>query len=208
MRLKRALTLQNLVDAVVKKFEFTGEWHDAFGTPERTGVWYVFGGSGSGKTSFVLMLMKCLAEFGKVLFVSYEEGEISASLQDGIMRYGLLSRKKDVLVTTDSLDELSERLSRKKSPDFVIIDSLEYSEFATIKQLKAYTDEFPDKLFVIIGQASGKSPRTALGDSVLFYAKQKIYVEGYRAFSRGRSVGETGYLDIWQKGAEEYWEYK
>lgn len=208
MALKRALTLQNIVDAVVKVFDFTGEWRDAFGTPERTGVWYVFGDSGSGKTSFILMLIKCFAEFGRVLFVSYEEGEVSASLQQGIKRLGLLEKKNNVLVTTDSLEELGERLVRRKSPDFVIIDSLEYSEFVSIKQIKAFADRYPDKLFVIIGQATGKKPRTALGESVLFFAKQKIFVEGYRAFSRGRSLGETGYLTIWEKGADDYWEYK
>jgi len=208
MAIKRALTLQNIADAVVKKFEFVGEWRLAFGTPERTGVWYVFGGSGSGKTSFVLMMIKCLAAFGKVLFVSYEEGEISASLQDGIERLGLLERKNDVLVCTDNLEELRERLERSRSSDIVIIDSLEYSEFTSIKQIKEFSDRFPGKLFVIIGQAEGERPRSELGKSVLFYAKQKIYVEGYRAFSRGRSFGEQGYLTIWHKGAEEYWSYK
>lgn len=208
MALKRALTLQNVMETKVKKFPFTGEWHDAFGTPEATGIWYVFGGSGSGKTSFMLQLMKCLAAYAKVLFVSYEEGEVSASLQSGIERLGLMERKNNIFICTDNLEELTERLNRRRSADVIIIDSLDHSEFATIKQLKAFAGAFPSKLFIIIGQADGKNPRTELGKSVLFLAKQKIYVEGYRAHSRGRSMGELGFYTIWAKGAEDYWEYK
>ncbi|MFZ6038652.1 MAG: ATP-dependent serine protease [Bacteroidota bacterium] len=208
MTIKRALTLKNIVNATVRKFEFAGEWEKAFGSPESTGVWYIFGNSGSGKTSFILMLIKCLSAYGRVLFVSYEEGEISASLQEGIDRFGLLERNSDVHVCTDNLEELTERLNKRRSADFVIIDSLEYSEFATIKRLKAFTEEWPDKLFVFIGQAEGDRPRTELGKSVLFLAKQKIYIEGYRAFSRGRSFGEKGFIDIWADRAEEYWGYK
>lgn len=208
MTIKRALTLQNIVNANVPKFEFTGEWEEAFGTPERTGVWYVFGGSGSGKTSFILMLIKCLSAYGRLLFLSYEEGEISASLQEGIERFGLLERNSDVHVCTDNLEELTERLNKRRSADFVVIDSLEYSEFSSIKRLKAFTERWTDKLFIFIGQAEGDRPRTELGKSVLFLAKQKIYVEGYRAFSRGRSFGEKGYINIWPERAEEYWNFK
>lgn len=208
MALKRGLTIQNIADAVVKKFDFKGEWFDAFGTPERTGIWYVFGGSGSGKTSFILMLIKCMAEFGRVLFISYEEGVVSSSLQEGIARFGLMDCKNNIIVSVDNLEELNERLNKRKSPDFIVIDSLEYSEFTSIKQIKQLADDYPDKLFVIIGQADGKHPRTELGKSVLFLAKQKIFIEGYRALSRGRSFGDVGSITIWHKGAEEYWDYK
>jgi energy-coupling factor transporter ATP-binding protein EcfA2 len=196
------------MDAEVRKFPFTGEWREAFGTPEATGIWYIFGGSGSGKTSFVLMLMKCLAAFSKVLFVSLEEGEVSASLQEGIARIGLMERAGNVFICADNIEDLRERLERRRSANVVIIDSLEHSEFTTVKQVKAFVDEFPHKLFVFTGQAEGDRPRSELGKSVLFLAKQKIYVEGYRAYSRGRSMGEKQYFTIWAKGAEEYHEYK
>jgi len=43
---------------------------------------------------------------------------------------------------------------------------------------------------------------------VLFLANQKIWIEGHRAISKGRSNGTTGYLTIWDKGATTYWDYK
>lgn len=209
MALKRALTLQNVMDADVKTFDFAGEWLDAFGKPQATGVWLVYGGSGSGKTTFVMMLIKYLAAFGRVLFVSYEEGLSSASLKVTIDRLGLMERQNEVLVTIDSVEELDERLSKQRSPNIVVIDSLELSEFNTVRQIKMFADKYPQKLFIYIGQAEGDKPRSELGKAVLFLANQKIYVEGYRAFTRGRSQGEKdAFITIWAERGDKYWEYK
>lgn len=209
MALKRALTIKNILDAKVERFAFTGEWYEAFGEPQSTGIWFIFGGSGSGKTSFIMMLIKYLASFCRVLFVSYEEGTVSGSLQEIIKRLGLLEQQNRVLVSVDTLDELELRLSRSRSAKAVIIDSLEHSEFKSIQQIKELAERFPQKLFILIGQAEGDRPRTELGRSVLFLANQKIYVEGYRAFTRGRSHGTPGaYFTIWGEAGDEYWEYK
>ena len=40
---------------------------------------------------------------------------------------------------------------------------------------------------------------------VMFDATLKIYVEGFKAFSKGRFIGPTGEYTIWQEGAERYW---
>ena len=37
-------------------------------------------------------------------------------------------------------------------------------------------------------------------------ATLKVWVEGYRAFSKGRFIGRTGKYDIWPERAEGYWE--
>ena len=207
-RIKRGKTLQNIVDTKIPVFEFDGEWEEAFGQPQTTGIWYVYGDSGNGKTSFILLLIKKLAEYGKVLFVSYEEGDESASLKEGIVRFGLLSADSKVLVVTDTLEDLKTRLLRRRSANIVIIDSLEESEFRNYKQLRKFTNEFPDKLFVFIGQAPRNKPAGQLGENVLFGARQKIQIEGFRAISRGRSFGKVGYLTIWDEKARMYWDYK
>lgn len=207
MAIRRALTLQNIIDAKIPRFDFTGEWLDAFGKPQMGGIWFVYGGSGSGKTSFVLSLMKYMASFAnKILFESHEEGEISAALQDSIIRLGLLSVDKKILVTDENTDDMFERLDASRSANIVFIDSLEHSDFKNIKQIVDMKKQYPNKTFVIIGQASGTRPRTELGESVLYIANQKIHVEGYRAFSRGRSFGEKRYFTIWEEEAAKYWD--
>jgi len=42
----------------------------------------------------------------------------------------------------------------------------------------------------------------------MYTADLKIWVEGYRAFSKGRTFGELGYYTIWPERAEAYWGVK
>jgi hypothetical protein len=205
MALKKLITLRNVVDAKPERVPFNGEWQEAFGNPQATGAWFIWGRSGSGKTAFVLKLIGQLALEKKVLFVSYEEGTVSVSLQEGIKRYGLLNVNSNVWICTDTVEELDKRLNRRRSASVVVIDSLERSEIRKVSQLADLSTKFPDKLFVVIGQAEGKLPVGRLGHDVLHAANQKIYVEGFRAYSRGRSMGTAEYFTIWQHGAELYW---
>lgn len=206
-RLKRALTLRDIANAKIPRFEFTGAWLDAYGRPQRAGIWFLFDISGSGKTSFVLQLIKEMSAHGKVLFESYEEGEKSVALQEGITRFGM-EDIKDVFVVTDTLDDLIKRLSRKSSPDIVFVDSLDVSPLRSISDVLNLTRLFPAKTFIYIGQAKGIHPRSELGVSVMFISNQKIFIDGYRAFARGRSFGEKGYFDIWPEKSAELHEYK
>ena len=208
MRIKGELTLKNIIDTKIPVFDFAGEWFEAFGKPQRNGVWYIYGDSGHGKTSFLLMLIKQLANYGNILFVSYEEGEASVSLQEGIKRIGLLEANNRVSVCTKNIKELCERLSNRKSPDIVIIDSLDLSEFKRAEQVAELKNSFKNKLFIFTGWAKGKEPAKRIGEDVLFLANQKFFVEGYRAISRGRSFGQAGYLDIWEEEARKYYEFK
>lgn len=45
--------------------------------------------------------------------------------------------------------------------------------------------------------------RTAV--SAMFSASLKIWVEGYRAISKGRYFGEQGYYTVWKERADKYW---
>lgn len=207
-KIDRALTISDIANAKVERYDFTGDWLDAFGRPQRSGVWFVCGNSGHGKTSFILQLIKYLATFDTILFESYEEGKISGALQDGIKRFGLEQAQKNVRVCDDSLSDLELRLKKRKSPDVIFLDSLEYSEFRNLKHIVTFTKQFKHKLFIVIGQAEGAKPKSKLGQDLLFHANQKIWVEGYRAICRGRSYGEKGYFTIWDKGAQDYWSYK
>ena len=45
----RAKSVSELLATKVETFPFKGEWYDAFGEPERKGVWLVWGNSGNGK---------------------------------------------------------------------------------------------------------------------------------------------------------------
>lgn len=74
MALQRALTVDNVLAKKYKLIDFTGEWYEAFDKPEMGGVWFVWGNSGNGKTSFIIQMIKELSKFDKVLVNSREEG--------------------------------------------------------------------------------------------------------------------------------------
>jgi putative protein kinase ArgK-like GTPase of G3E family len=69
----RALSVTEAVSMKKETLKLTGAWADAFGEPERIGVWFIWGNSGNGKSSFVMQLCKELAKFGRVAYDSLEE---------------------------------------------------------------------------------------------------------------------------------------
>lgn len=203
MAIKRALTVQNVLDKIYKLFEFTGKWLEAFSKPERVGVWFIWGNSGNGKTTFILQLIKCLTGFEKVLFNSREEGT-THTLQKSFVNLGMSNVNNKLFVVDENIEDLTIRLQMKKSPRIVIIDSFQamqinYDQYLDFKRL------FPNKLIIFISQCSGKLPIGRPAEKVMFDATLKIWVEGYKAISKGRYIGETGEYVIWEKGAREYW---
>ena len=144
-------------------YKLSAEWREAFGEPERNGVWFVWGRSGSGKTSFVLQLCKELCRFGKVAYDSLEEGA-SISMKNAFIRAGMQDvARRLVLLDNENMEELDKRLSRKKSPDTVVIDSYQYTGMS-FEDYLAFKRRHRNKLIVIISQADGTRPKpTARG---------------------------------------------
>jgi hypothetical protein len=204
MALKRALTVKNILDKKYKLFDFTGAWYDAFRKPEMTGVWFIWGNSGNGKTSFVIQMIKELARFDNVLLNSREEGT-KHTMQENLIKFNMNEASANkVHFVDETINDLTARLKMKKSARIVVIDSfqymmLSYKEYIEFKQL------FPDKLIIFISHADGKNPAGRSAKSVKFDAGLKIWVEGYRAFSHGRYKGPTEEFDIWPEKAMRYW---
>ncbi|KAA6343114.1 hypothetical protein EZS27_009180 [termite gut metagenome] len=185
------------------KIKLTGRWAEAFGEIAKTGTWLVWGGSGNGKSSFVMQLCKEFAKFGRVLYVSSEEG-FELSFQNSLKRHRMIEvNNRMVLLNEESLPELDERLNKQKSPDFVVIDSFQTYGF-TFETYLAFKKEHKDKLLIFISHAEGKLPEGKSAFRVMFNVSQKVYVEGYRAFTRGRFYGPLGHYDIWEEKAIEY----
>lgn len=181
---------------------FEGEWYEAFGTPESRGVWLVWGKSGSGKTSFVMMLCKELCKYGRVVYDSLEEG-FCLAMQNTVRRFGMMEVNRRFLLTCETMEELSLRLNRQKAPNFVVIDSLQYTGL-TFPKFKKFKDQHKDKLLIFISHASGENPAGRTAVQVLHNACMKIYVEGKRAKCHGRTIGPKGYYDVWPEEAEKY----
>ena len=129
----------------------------------------------------------------------------SLSLQNTLKRFGVqeCGGRFQVLASA-SVEDLDERLSRPKSPEFVVIDSFQYLQISYRRYI-AFKEAHRNKLIILVSHADGKQPAGRAAKSVKYDASLKIWVEGYKAFSKGRFIGPTGEAVIWEKGAAEYW---
>ena len=133
-----------------------------------------------------------------------EEGA-SLTMKQTLERCGMMDvNRRFLLLNAESMEELNIRLHRQKSPDIVVIDSFQYT-MMNFKQYKEFREANRKKLLIFISHADGKLPAGRSARSVMFNADLKIYVEGYRAFSKGRYIGPRKYFDVWPEEAKRYW---
>ena len=200
--MKRAYSATDIINMKKEILPFTGSWYDAFGTPERYGTWIIWGNSANGKSSFVMQLCKELTKFGKVAYNSLEEGA-GLTMQETLLRHDMASvSRRFFLLDCEPISDLSERLSRRKSPDFVVIDSFQYTQMS-YKDYIDFKEKHRDKLLIFVSHADGKNPDGRSAKKVRYDASLKVYVNGFRAFSLGRFIGPVGHYDIWPEKATE-----
>ncbi len=202
--IKRAVSVAELTKKKFIELDLPAEFQKLLGTPERSGVWIIWGESFNGKTSFALQLAKALTTSGKVFYDTMEEGA-RKSFQKSILTQNMKECKdKFSIGNKEKIEELKERLRRKKSPDIIIIDSLQFSGL-TKKTYKEFMDEFAfKKLFIFVSHADGKHPDGTIGKFVKYDADVKIRVEGYKAMCLSRLGGDKEPYTIWAKGAADY----
>ncbi|MGE0636025.1 MAG: hypothetical protein AB7G44_03550 [Bacteroidia bacterium] len=202
--MQRALSVMDILNKKRELLSFEGEWLHSFGRPEVTGAWLIWGGSGHGKTTFVMQLCKYLTRFERVLYDSLEERD-GETIKMALLRVNMREvRGRFTLVPGESISDLKNRLRKKKSPRIVVIDSSQYSGL-TYPEYIALLAEFKRHLFLLISHADGKLPSGKTANRIRYDAHVKIRVEGYRAFITSRyKEGEKIPFTIWEEGAEKY----
>lgn len=195
---RRALSIQNLIDYTPKTLGFTGRWLDAMGDPEPYGSWIIWGASGNGKTRFAVQLVKYLMSFEglRIAYNGLEEG-MNETYRRAIIDTGLQMEKQSRYVFWDGFDyeDMMERLKRKRSPNVVVIDSLQYLNI-TYDQYKELVRKYPKKLFIWISHESGTEPKGGTAQSIKYNSNIKIRVHNYYATIISRYKGKEVF-DIW-----------
>ncbi|MBK9292592.1 MAG: hypothetical protein IPM52_13350 [Bacteroidetes bacterium] len=202
----RALSVTDMLRRKYELFEFDGEWHDAFGNPERAGTWLIWGNSGNGKTSFVLQLCKYLTRFGRVAYNSLEEGG-AHTMHEAFVRHNMAEvRQRLMLIEGETTEQMMIRLKKPRSPEFYVVDSLQYAAIS-YDEYKTLKDRFGRrKLIIYVSHADGRVPDGRVARRIMYDATMKIWIEGYRAISKGRYTGPNGGIyTIWHEGALKYW---
>lgn len=208
--MSRAISNKNVLTAKFEVADFEGEFLASFGRPELRGAWIIYGGSGSGKTTFVMQVCKYLTRFRRVAYNSLEQG-LSLSLQKAWERVGMQEAgNKIILLNKEQLKDLRVRLLKKQSPDVIVIDSVHYLRRFNMEQYQNLRDEFPNKLFIFVSHEAGGMPKGTMAQNIRYDSDIKIRVEGYKAFVTTRyEVAERGEggadFIIWEQGAQDYW---
>lgn len=88
---------------------------------------------------------------------SLEEGA-SLTMQNSLKRFNMMEvNRRFLLIDAESMEQLDIRLHRQKSPDFVVIDSFQYT-MMSFKQYVEFKEHNKNKLLIFISHADGKLP--------------------------------------------------
>lgn len=191
-KIKKALTVPNIQSQKIERIPFEGKWYDAFKRPQNRGVWFVYGGSGSGKSTFVMMLSKMLATFYKTFYNLLEEETDDSDFIDRTLLIGMQDVKDSFTAGRYNLKELDVFLSRRGSPKVIIIDSCPYIFKKWDEYLEFKRKWATKKIIIIVGHAEGKNPRTDLQKDIMYDAKMKLFISGYLVSNKGRTIGPNG----------------
>jgi hypothetical protein len=189
-------------------YDFKGKFLQSFGKPERHAKWFITGPPYSGKSSFLFEICNMLTEFGKVDYNNHEEAggdsqTVAMKLEQSGATDNINLRLYKAPIESDELETFSERLSKRNSADFAILDSIQHAQL-TKKLYISLTDKF-------CNSKRGKSmlfiSHWAKNDFTLFVKHDcdiKIEVIGFVARIESRYGGGNVFV-IWEKGAKNYW---
>lgn len=202
--MSRAMTIRNVLDKKHETIALGGEWGKAFGQPEFSGIWLIYGKDKNGKTWMSLKLSDVLSAFDRVLYVSAEEG-IEYAFQQTLLRVGIgVDNKMLNVIEYEPISELIERLSKRRSPKVIFLDNLTiYSDELKGKALNELKQRFPDKLFVCVAHEERNEPFTAAAKMARKLAKIIIQVKGLTCYIQGRCPG--GIMTIDESKSMLYW---
>ncbi|MDN3621310.1 ATP-binding protein [Polaribacter undariae] len=182
----------NVKDLLSKKFDimrFTGSWEESFGRPCKQFSMMIYGDSGSGKTELAIQLSRYLTNFGLVHYNSIEQG-ISHTLQMAMKRNNMEQvADKFKILDKEQLPEITKRLRKQRSPDFLIIDSIQYLKMTKDEYFKFKSEFYPKKGIIFICQLEKGNIKGALARDIWYDVDIQVPVEGFRGIPQKRMNG-------------------
>lgn len=172
----------------------------------------VFGYSGNGKTEFCVKLAKYLAGYGRVAWLSYEQRH-GYDLQRATVRNKMeevsgnfipIDPLANVKKGVSLFEDLVVYLDKRGSPEFVFIDSIDYTGF-TFEDYKTLKEKFEHKtafIFIAHADKSGNLKKTVSRD-VMFDGGVGIRVKDYIAEPEKNRYGGFDPYIIYEEKARE-----
>ncbi|WP_395075338.1 hypothetical protein [Flavobacterium sp.] len=205
--MKKALTVSNVLNQKVTTIDFESnnkELYQAFGNPQNKGIWFIWGGSGSGKSNLLLDIIKAFCKDHKTIHNELEEDLDDLDFIERLKLKNMQDVQENYLTAAYDYDELCEYLDRKNSAKIVVINSATYFFKSQAEYFEFSRKYKKSKIIIIVGMAKGNNPYSELETKIMYDANKKIYVNGYLAVCKGRLIGPNGGLYvIWQEGYEK-----
>ena len=200
--MKKVINVQNLYSQKVTRIPFTGEFLEAFGKPQDSGFWFIYGNSGSGKSSFVMQLAREFTNHYKVLYNVLEEETSDSYFIDRAKLFNLHDNRDRFFAASFNPEELETYLDKVKGrTKVVIIDSATYftKDFEVYRRFKE--KYWNTHILIFTGHAKGQEPKTSFEEAIKYDAKMKFFTSGYLAICQGRTIGKNGgRFIIWDEG--------
>lgn len=194
-----------------KLLPIEGKWKATLGCIPAHFMAIIYGDSGNGKTEFCIQLAKYLTQFGKVQWLSYEQGH-GFDLQTAINRNRMEEVSGSFIVSdpvadldanTSFIKDLHAYLKKRNSPDFIFIDSLDYTQFGWEEYNFLKTTYGNKKTFIWISHAKGKKPMKRIGEQIMYDGGIGIFVNKFIAHvTKNRFGGFEPYVIYEQKARE------
>lgn len=204
----KGVSVARLKKMTFPKYEFEGIWKDSFGCPPIDAQWLIYGESGNGKTELCVQLAEYYTKFGRVAYISLEQG-ISSTIQEPFLRYEfnekcdckLYKRTNRKMTTYEEVLEFVKKTNYK----IIFIDSLNYmqakaGQFIEISEIAKKRK----RTLVNVAWGKGDKPKSSSGEDIEFMVDQKILVEKYAVVEpKSRCGGKLPFV-IWEEKAKLY----
>lgn len=203
LKVKKAYSYGDIDKINFKSIKCDADWKPHLGEPQLgNSHWLIYGPPGHGKTSYVLQIVKQLCENHKVHYNTLEEG-MKKSFKLALKRNNM-NAASGFNYQSETRSELVARLSRKRQPKIVVIDSVQY--FFRGLQSKHYFEfinQFTDTTFIWISGAEGKKPKGKIADDIYYDSDIVINVEHFMATVLKNRFEAYEPRVIWQKGFDD-----
>ena len=199
-----------------KTFKLLGLKHSKFagilGKVPKYFTAVIYGFSGNGKTEFSITLAKELSNFGKVLWLSYEQRH-GFDLQTATKRNEMQENSGKFLVAdplenlsddTSLLEDLDNYLDTRGSADYVFIDSIDYTGFKMEHYKYLKNKYFGKKGFIFIAHSTkGGVPNKAISRDIIFDGGMGLFVNDFIAYPIKNRFGGFDPYVVFEEQARE-----
>lgn len=201
--MQRALTIRNIYNVREEYLPLKGVLAKVFGDQPPCGVWLIYGAEKNGKTTFALKLANALSEIGRVLYVSAEQGT-GVGFREIAVRAGIDIGNRNIhVIGEEPLDELDERLNRRRAANIVFIDNvMMYEDEFRHGRLAAFLKNHRSKLLIFLAhETKDGEPHNPAAKLCKKRANAIVRVRGMVAEVGGRGNAAGGSLIIDRPGA-------